>query len=173
MTRREIRRQVVERERRIKELRKAGRTGPEIAAELGITTQRLYDFESECRRRQPVMSPADRLRKAEADRRSLAKKKIHVSGNQARTAEEILEELEGLLLTSAFTTATIRGEVTQVQITITTPFKRPRPGRGIPLAMRKLRSAIVAARQVTLLRHRERAGERVKWQVWHFTALKT
>lgn len=166
MTRRERRRQVAAKERRIKELRAAGWSGREIATELGITVQRLYDFVSDSKHRPPVLSSSARLARDEDERRRLACLKIRVTGNQTTSSEKVLEELETLLLSSEFESSTIAGAIMQVQVTKS--LRRPRPGRGIPALLDKLRAAMLAADQVSLLRHRERTGERVKWQVWSF-----
>lgn len=173
MTRREIRRQVVERERRVKQLRADGWTCAEIAEELGVSTQRVYDFLGQARRRRPVLSVADRLHVDEDVRRKLATKKLRVAGNQTQFANLALQELEQILIATEFSTYSIGGDVTQVQITKC--LRRPTPRPGVDNALAKLRRSIAEHKRVTLLKWREFGPdrERIKWQVWTFVFSKT
>jgi transposase len=168
-----VRRRVIEKERRIKRLRDEGWTCAEIAVELGVSTQRVYDFLSQARRRQPVLSPADRLHRDEEVRRRLATKKLCVPGNQKQFANVALDRLEELLLAFEFTTLSVGDDVTQVQITKS--LRRPTPRPGVDEALAKLRLSIAEAKRVTLLRYREYGpdGQRIKWQVWTFVFLKS
>lgn len=173
MTRREMRRQVIEKERRIKQLRSEGKTVAAIAAGLSVSTQRVHNFLNQSRNRQPVLGPADRLRRDEDLRRKLATKKLQVSGNQTQFVKVALDKLEVLLLTHEFTTLSVGDDVTQVQITKS--LRRPTPRPGVDEALSKLRLSLAVAGRITLLRYREygRDHAQIKWQVWTFVFQKS
>src|SRR6266540_369771 len=159
MTRKQKRAQVLARERLIRQKLAEGRTRAEIANDLGVSLQRIYDFLHQAKNRPKlIVNTRQRVEAAIAEERRLKALPVHIAGGGSQ--RRFAEELRDLLLRSEYEsrTSTLTGAVI---IAIQKTRARPRPRVGVDRIIWKVRSSALAAGKTELTRLRVHGRKRI------------